>query len=130
MIFFWAFILFGLFIVVAFESSPEIQGVLSSEGPSLFYCTFVMELVTVCIIPLSLRLFKFRKIADDLKQRGEAALNHWGQVRLCLLALPMWVNVLFYYLSMNTTFGYMAIILLLCMPFVYPSMSRCLSEIE
>jgi hypothetical protein len=31
---------------------------------------------------------------------------------------------------MNTTFGYMAIIGLLCLPFVFPTMSRCEAEVE
>jgi hypothetical protein len=29
---------------------------------------------------------------------------------------------------MNTTFGYLGIILLLCLPFVFPSLSRCEAE--
>ena len=51
-----------------------------------------------------------------------------GMLRLSLLLIPMQVNTLLYYLYMNPAFGYMAIILLLCLPFVYPSMNRCLDE--
>jgi hypothetical protein len=29
---------------------------------------------------------------------------------------------------MNTTFGYLGIMLLLCLPFVFPSVGRCLAE--
>jgi hypothetical protein len=29
---------------------------------------------------------------------------------------------------MNTTFGYLAIMLLLCLPFIFPSLNRCLVE--
>ena len=130
MILFWASVLGCLCMVVVFENLSEIQGLLSDENTALFVFTFIMELITICIIPLSLRLFRFRKIADDLKQRGVAALNCWGKLRMCLLVAPMWMNVVFYYMFMNTTFGYMAIILLLCMAFVYPSLSRCQSEIE
>jgi hypothetical protein len=69
-------------------------------------------------------------VHNDLLQRQETALMKWGQCRLAMLALPLFMNVLFYYLFMNTTFGYMGIILLLCMPFVYPSMNRCRAELE
>jgi len=31
---------------------------------------------------------------------------------------------------MNPAFGYMAIIQLLCLPFVYPSLNRCIAETE
>ena len=33
-----------------------------------------------------------------------------------------------FYIYMNPTFGYLAIILLLCLPFVFPSQSRCIAE--
>ena len=42
----------------------------------------------------------------------------------------MVVNTLLYYIYMNTTFGYMAIIMALCLPFVFPTKGRCLAEIE
>ena len=65
--------------------------------------------------------------AEELK---EQALLKWGLIRLILLELPMLCNTLFYYQFMNTTFGYMAIIQLLCLPFVVPTMGRCLAEVE
>jgi hypothetical protein len=37
-------------------------------------------------------------------------------------------NTLLYYVFMNTSFGYLAIIILLCMPFVYPSKDKCMAE--
>ena len=40
------------------------------------------------------------------------------------------LNTVLYYLFMNTTFGYMAIILAICLPFVYPSEARCEAETE
>ena len=47
-----------------------------------------------------------------------------------MLLLPLWADTLLYYLYMNTTFGYLGIILVLCLPFVYPSESRCEAETE
>ncbi len=52
----------------------------------------------------------------------------WGLLRLLILEVPMVVNTYLYYIYMNTTFGYLAIILLLCLPFVMPTESRCLAE--
>jgi hypothetical protein len=54
----------------------------------------------------------------------------WGLLRLLILEVPMVVNTYLYYIYMNTTFGYMAIIGLLCLPFVFPTMSRCQAEVE
>jgi len=87
-----------------------------------------MELLTVILIPLALRLFKFKKIATDLSERKQAALVWWGTIRIEMLALPLLANTLLYYLYMSTTFGYMAIILLICMVFIYPSKDKCYFE--
>ena len=46
-----------------------------------------------------------------------------------MLTVPMVVNTLLYYLFMNVAFGYLAIILALCIFFVFPSMSRCEAEV-
>jgi hypothetical protein len=48
--------------------------------------------------------------------------------RLIILEAPMVINTLLYYIYMNPTFGYLAIILLLCLPFVFPSYNRCVSD--
>ena len=48
--------------------------------------------------------------------------------RLLILEVPMVINTLLYYIYMNTTFGYMGIMLLLCLPFVFPTLNRCLAE--
>ena len=51
-------------------------------------------------------------------------------LNLQLLLLPLLVNTLLYYMYANVAFGYMAIILVIVLPFVYPSMERCMSEVE
>lgn len=127
---FWSYIIITLFMAIAFETETLPTGVYATFKQTEFVISFGMELLTVCLIPLALRLFKFQKVHNDLLQRQETALMKWGQCRLAMLALPLFMNVLFYYLFMNTTFGYMGIILLLCMPFVYPSMNRCRAELE
>ena len=45
-----------------------------------------------------------------------------------MLGVPLVANTDLYYMSMNTAYGYMAIILLIVMPFVYPSKTRCEEE--
>ncbi|MBR6455803.1 MAG: hypothetical protein IKS72_02580 [Prevotella sp.] len=95
-----------------------------------FIVLTVMELALICLIPLALRLFKFRKIKQQLTENGEPALIKWGLVRLDMLIFPMFLNTLFYYLFGNNSFGVMAVILLLCLFFVYPSKKRCETEVE
>ena len=87
-----------------------------------------MEIVSLGAAFLGLRLFKFKTIQKDLVRRKEKAMWKWGMTRLLILEAPMVINTLLYYIYMNTTFGYLAIILLLCLPFVYPTLSRCNAE--
>ncbi|MBQ8712837.1 MAG: hypothetical protein IJ551_08505 [Prevotella sp.] len=55
-------------------------------------------------------------------------MKKWGVLRLIMLEVPMLVNTLLYYAYANTAFGYMAIIIAITLPFVYPSMNRCMAE--
>jgi hypothetical protein len=69
-------------------------------------------------------------VRKALAEKKADALLSWGVLRLGLLSVPMILNTLFYYLFMNVAFGYMAIILFLCLFFVVPTMDRCQSEVE
>ena len=126
---FWAALTVTALIAVFFETELIDSGLLAglSSKTELIITTF-FELLTLLIIPLSLKLFKFKRVHNDLVQRKETALIMWGCGRLGMLSVMLIANTLLYYVYMNTAFGYMALIVLLCMPFVYPSMNRCLSE--
>ena len=95
-----------------------------------FITLTMMEIMTLAAIYLALRFFKMEKIRQELVARKEVALRKWGLLRMELLDVPLIANTLFYEWYLNTTFGYMAIILLICQPFIYPSMARCLAETE
>ncbi len=114
--------------VILFETEIIATGLMAGDDEMEFIFTTMMELVTLGFIFLSLRLFKFKFVHADLIARKEVAMLKWGFTRLMLLQAPLWFNTLLYYLYMNTTFGYLAIILALCLPFVYPSMNRCIAE--
>ena len=88
------------------------------------------ELLTLVSAYFGLLMFKFARIKSDLVNRKSPALKFWGAVRLFLLGTPLLLNTLLYYAYMKATFGYLALILALCLPFVYPSKDRCLSETE
>ncbi len=127
---FSVFLLFSVLIVILYETDTLIPGALSADKQSEFLLVTLLELVTLGTIFMALRLFKFKRVHDELTNDKEPALLKWGSFRLLMLELPMLCNTLLYYLYMNTTFGYMAIILALCLPFVYPSEGRCKAEIE
>ena len=119
-----------LMIVCIYETEVVAPGLLATDKQSEFLLTFLMELMTLGCAFLALRLFKFEKIHQELISDKAVALRKWGVIRLVMLLFPLWADTLLYYLYMNTTFGYLGIILVLCLPFVYPSKSRCEAETE
>lgn len=121
-------IVLALVVVVLFELEMLPTGIKADDKQSEFLMTAIMEIVSLGAAFLGLRLFKFKVISNDLVNRKEKAMWKWGMTRLLILEAPMVINTLLYYIFMNTTFGYLAIILLLCLPFVYPSLNRCLAE--
>lgn len=121
---------FALIVVVLYETDILESGLFADDKNLEFLMTALMELVTLGCVFLALRLFKFKKIHEQLVAQKEFALRKWGALRLTLLLIPMVANVILYYMFMNTTFGYMAIIQLLCLPFVFPTMDRCQQEVE
>ena len=117
-------------LVVLFETDILPSGLMATEKQTEFLLTTLMELLTLASVYMALRLFKFEKVHQELVTRKADGLRRWGLIRLAILLLPMPLNTVLYYLFMNTTFGYMAIILAICLPFVYPSEARCEAETE
>lgn len=127
---FWGCIVLAVLLAVLFETELLPKAVWQDYASQEVMTRMIMELVTLAMIPLSLYLFKFGHVHADLLKRKEKALNLWGVLRLLMLLVPMIVNTLLYYMFMQTTYGYMAIILLICLPFVYPSLGRCKADTE
>lgn len=126
---FTTFIVLCAIVVVAFEMELLPSGILSGgEGSDEFVVLSFMELVTICLIPVALKLFRFRAVAAKLVSAD--GLRRYGTLRLLMLCLPMLANAVLYYLYMNVAFGYMGIILFLCMAFVLPTKGRCEAEIN
>ncbi len=72
----------------------------------LFILTTVMELVTLACAYLGLRLFR----------------KNW-KLQMAIIVVPLLVNTILYIIYRTTPFFYMGVILLLCIPFVWPRKS-------
>lgn len=115
---------FPVLFAVLFELDILPSGTLTGMPQEEFLATIVMELVTLVAIPVALRLFKTKNVEQSVEQGDEAAFRKWSVVRILLVTEPLLINTLCYYLFMNTTFGYMALILLICIPFIYPASQK------
>lgn len=128
---FFGFITVVLILVLLFENDILENGNWATEKNAEFLLVSFMELITIATIPITMRLFKFKKISNMLTYDESLApkkMLFWGTFRMACLGLPLIANTILYYLFMNVAFGYMAIILLICMPFIYPSIDRCINE--
>ena len=125
---FTAPIVLALLMILLFETDLLPYGTLTGLKHAEFIAAIIMELFTIAVIPLALKLFKLRPVAARLSSPGQLA--RFGLARILLLAVPMVANTLLYYLFMNVAFGYMGIILLLCMVFITPTQERCHAELN
>lgn len=115
--------------VILFETNTLEAGCWAENKQLEFVLLTVMELVVLCMIPLSLKLFKFQAVHKKLTENPARELLRWGTLRMMLLAAPLVMCTIFYYLFfMKPAFCYLAIILLLCIVFIVPTMNRCKAE--
>lgn len=117
-------------VVVLCETDLLPVGIFAGSEQAEFWLLLVMEPLTLAAIVAALYLFKSRKVAAELHSDGAAALGRWATLRLLMLQAPLVLNTAGYYLFVVPSFGYMAIMTLLAMCFVYPSLARCMSEVE
>lgn len=130
MVNFWFVLLVALLLVVLYELEFLEPTDLANDVSLVFFLQIAMEMVTIVAIPVSLKLFAIKSVRRKLVAGKGEALLPWGTARLNMLCLPMLINTFLYYQTMSPAFGYMAIILFLCLFFVYPSKARCFSETE
>lgn len=127
---FWIPIVLSAIIIVSGELDIIPNGILANDKQVEFVIMSMMEILTIIAIPVALKLFKFKAIANKLASDTLLLFERWGIVRLCLLNVPMVINLVCYYLFVGAGFGYLAIILFLSLFFVYPSLSRCYNETD
>lgn len=108
---FFFMVVVALLLVGLYEMEILAPTDMASDATLMFVILTMMELVTIVVIPVALKLFSLKAIHRKLvNQKGDALLP-WGTARLNMLCLPMLVNTFMYYQTMSPAFGYMAIIL-------------------
>ena len=116
----------GVAVVIAalYELDILPSGMMAGRPQDEFLSTISMELITIVFIPVALRLFKTMDVEKRLEEGNIKAFRKWGLLRILMITVPLVLNTLLYYSFMNTTFGYMALILLICLPFIYPAVRK------
>ena len=121
----------GVLYILGDWMNADLAFVSNVDSQTLFIVSTLMILTTLASIPAGLRLFKFSKVASEIKMEGKPALLKWSIIRMVLIGNLLVINtMLYYFFGFEPAFGYLAIVCLLTMPFILPTMSRCKSELE
>ena len=122
-----AILAIGIFVLVSFLFNDMIF----TEDPQLnFIFLTAMELITLCVIPFALRLFKFKWVKKLIKKQGTKGLADLKASQILMLSGPMILNAIMYFLTRQVAHFYLAVILFLCMFFIYPSQEQLTNELD
>ena len=133
MVLYWLLLLVAAGIYVCGEFLEVDMAWLSSDESRQMgiVVQMVMILLTLGLVPLALYLFKMKRIHASLVENPSVTLLKWGVVRILILGSLLMTNTLLYYMyGFEPAFGYLAVMVMLTMPFVLPTMSRCKAETE
>ena len=109
----------------------EILGTGHADANQEFILASLMEILTICTIPVALRLFKFRCIRNAVKNDNDTHLRMFlicSLVRLEMILLPMLANVVFFFLFINFGVGYMGIIIFIYSLVIINTKAGCEDE--
>lgn len=116
----------AILLVVLFEFECLLPGLFAGEERAVYLAQTISILITLGCIPLALKLFSLKYVERRLREGGSnlTVYRGWCEVRIALLAFPLIINLLLYYLIMEVSSAYCALIVVLAMLFCWPSESR------
>lgn len=118
-----------LVLVILYESCGLDKPTFLLDPASEYWLTTVVTLLTIGLVPLSLKLLNFERVRSKLKE-GDGAYFRWATLRWLLLSVALVMNTAVYYaFSTGTSCGYLALLCAVAYLFVWPSQSRMNEEI-
>lgn len=122
-----------LLLVTLYETGVMTEGTCAGDVRMEYVLQTVGILLTVGLIPLSLRLFSLSLVRNVKRLSLPEALKsyrRWSEVRTGMLLVPVLVNLSFYYLTLNNTGVLCAMMALLASLFCVPTRKRMLDELD
>lgn len=117
-------LLIAAMYVVFFESGLLPAGLLAHDTQAIYLAEMAGVCLTIISIPLALKFMKFKAIRRALSSNPQHYTT-FCLLRLWMLTVPLWTNILLYYMTgFDTTLGYLAIMMLIPYFFVWPSRGR------
>ena len=110
-------------LVILYETGIMTEGDYAGDARMDYILQTIGILLTVGLIPLSLRLLL--SLPDAL-----SSYRRWNEIRLGLLVVPVLTNLSFYYLTLNTTGLFCAAMSLIASLFCVPTRKRIWNELD
>ena len=109
----------AVIIVILFETGLAPSG---TVGPN-YVGQIAVVLTTLLCVPLALKLMAFRRIHQQVE--GNLPRYYaYGLMRISLLGVPILLGLLVYYISLDASALYCALIAALAFLFIWPTMDR------
>ena len=125
--------LFPAIYAILFEAGVLKEGIYAGDAQMEYIFQSVCILLTICLIPLALRLFNLnlvKRIKELPLQEALKSYRIWSDVRMSLLFAPVMLGLTFYYLTLNTTGLFCACMALIASLFCVPSTNRIINELD
>ena len=123
----------ALGVVLCYETGLFMEGRFAGDALMEYILQTVGILLVIGLIPFSLRLFSLslvKRIQTLPLTEAMKSYRRWSEIRLALLAVPVLINLSFYYLTLNTTGLFCALMALLASLFCVPSYRRLAGELQ
>ena len=125
---FFTFIALSVIVVITGESWWRFQGFLEDSHLAEFILQMIFTLLTLGIVYGGLRMFSLKAVEKKIYHSDISCYFKLSIIRICTMGGIMLLDTLLYYAFMWAGFGYLAIILLISMFFVWPSTARVEQE--
>ena len=126
--------LLSLGIVVLYETGVMEEGTWAHDGRICYVLQTVTILLTLCLIPVSLKMFSavLNKRVLPLENAESKLLSylHWSEVRLALLAIVALIGLSVYYTTLSSIGGLCALVGLLASLFCLPGEEKVKNELN
>lgn len=122
-----------ILLVILYETGVLPEGTYTGDAQMEYIMQSASILLTIGLIPFSLRLFSLnlvKRIKELPLAEALKSYRIWSDIRYCLLFVPAMLSMTFYYLTLNTTGLFCAAIALIASLFCVPTYNRIANELD
>lgn len=127
------YIAIAILLVVLYQSDIVLEGTYAGDFGMQYILETMGILTTIALVPLSLKIFSV-KLNKKIKMAGfENALKlyrQWSSVRLMIIAFITYLNIIIYYMTLNSIGGLCALIGLTASVFCLPGERKLREELN